>query len=553
MPPTLLSNIPRWQWVVVLGTVLCSVLAALGAWRLPRDGTFLTLFLNQDVPAGFLVLAIVLCAAFCVDKSGRMASFFEWIAFHSGWLALAAFLSCGLGAWFVYHHQPLSMDEYSAVAQSQIFASGHLAGKIPKELSDAFLPRIYHDWFFHISDITGEIISVYWPGFPLVMAPFSFFGVPWLCNPALTALTILALSRLLEEVVAEPAARGFALISAFASPVVLINGMGFFGMPLQLLCSLVFTVGIIKGTARWLLIAGVFAAIGLTAVNPVPLGLYALPWLVWAVVKRPRQWRMLGLLAVFGLPLALLLGIGWKLLAISHFQPAHQAGVGASLNSMIGIFKAPTMTMLAIRVIGLLKIYFWAVPGLPILACLAFWRQGRQKWQGLMAASVLILLAGYLFVPFDQGNGWGYRYFHAAWFLLPVLSAIALQKIVQVAEMRRQAYGFAFALTAGSLVLLMPFYAYKVESYIGNHLDQVPARLPGNGRQVVFVRLYCGSSSIDLIQNDPYLRGNEIHLMSNGYEEDERIAALLGGRPRLVSRATCADRWVLESGGLLNE
>jgi hypothetical protein len=220
---------------------------------------------------------------------------------------------------------------------------------------------------------------------------------------------------------------------------------------------------------------------------------------------------------------------------------------------MIGIFKPPTMTMLMIRVIGLLKIYFWAVPGLPILACLAFWRPGRQKWHGLMAASVVISLAGYLFVPFDQGNGWGYRYFHAAWFLLPVLSAIALQKIAKDAEMRKQVFGFAFALTIGSLVLLIPYYAYKVESHIGSHLKQVPVRVPGHSRQVVFIRLYCGTSSIDLIQNDPYLRGNEIHLMSNGYEEDERIAALLGNRPRLVSRAACADRWLLEGGDLLNE
>jgi multisubunit Na+/H+ antiporter MnhG subunit len=553
MPSTQLSNIPRWQCVVVLVTALCSLLAAIGAWRLPEKGTFLFLFIKQDIPASFIVLAIVLCAVFCVDEKGRMVSFFDWVAFHSRLLSLAAFLTCGLGAWFIYHHQPLSMDEYSAVAQSQIFASGHLTGKIPRELTDTFLPRIYHDWFFYISDITGEIISVYWPGFPLVMAPFSFFGVPWLCNPALTALTILALSKLLEEIVTDPTARGFALFSAFASPAVLINGMAYFGMPLQLLCSLVFTIGLINGTTRWLLTAGLAAAIGLTAVNPVPVGLYALPWVVWAVVNMRRQWRKLGLLAVFGLPLALLLGVGWKLLAISQFPPVQQAGVGTSLQSMIAIFKAPTMTMLAIRIIGLLKIYFWAVPGLPILACLAFRPRGREKWQGLMAASAVVLLAGFLFVPFDQGNGWGYRYFHAAWFVLPVMSAIALQKFASEPGMRKQVYGFAFAAAVGSLVLLSPFTAYKVESYIGDHLEQVPARLPGSSRQVVFIRLYCGSSSIDLIQNDPFLRSNEIHLMSNGYEEDKRIAALLGDKPRLVSSASCADRWLVNSDELRDE
>src|SRR3954464_366748 len=98
MPSTLPSNIPRWQCVVVVVTAICTMLAALGAWRLPRDGTFLTLFWRQDVPASVLVLAIVLCAVFCVDKSGRMATFFNWAAFHSKWLALAAFFTCAFGA-----------------------------------------------------------------------------------------------------------------------------------------------------------------------------------------------------------------------------------------------------------------------------------------------------------------------------------------------------------------------------------------------------------------------------------------------------------------------
>jgi hypothetical protein len=41
--------------------------------------------------------------------------------------------------------------------------------------------------------------------------------------------------------------------------------------------------------------------------------------------------------------------------------------------------------------------------------------------------------------------------------------------------------------------------------------------------------------------------------MSNGYEEDKRIAALLGDKPRLVSSASCADRWLVNSDELRDE
>jgi hypothetical protein len=267
------------------------------------------------------------------------------------------------------------------------------------------------------------------------------------------------------------------------------------------------------------------------------------------------SWRKIGLLAALGLPIALILGLGWKVYAISHFPPVHQASAsgGSGLNAMLNIFKAPTIAMLQIRIISLLKVYFWALPGLPVLACLALYRAEKQTWLWLMAASTAIIQIGYLFVPFDQGNGWGYRYFHVSWFVLPVVSAIAVQKIANAENMRAHIYGFTFALAIGSLALLVPFYAYKVESHIASHLAQVPVRAVGNGLQVVFVRLECGSSSIDLIQNDPYLRDNEIHLMSSGHEQDEKTAALLGNRPRLVSSALCADRWIFADGDLLGK
>ena len=41
-------------------------------------------------------------------------------------------------------------------------------------------------------DQTGRIVTAYWPSFALVLAPFTWLGIPWACNPLLSAGTVLA-------------------------------------------------------------------------------------------------------------------------------------------------------------------------------------------------------------------------------------------------------------------------------------------------------------------------------------------------------------------------
>ena len=45
-----------------------------------------------------------------------------------------------------------------------------------------------------LSHTSGNVISAYWPGFALLMALFSLAGAEWLCNPVLSALTVVAIA-----------------------------------------------------------------------------------------------------------------------------------------------------------------------------------------------------------------------------------------------------------------------------------------------------------------------------------------------------------------------
>ena len=532
-------------------TLLLGVMCAAVCFRNPNDFAglapiFRYLFFVQDRPASLVALAVAMVAVVAVDRDGKMQAFLRWVAMHPGWLAAATLVSSALGAWFVYHNHPLSMDEYAAYMQSQIFAAGHLAGQVPPKLVNELVPVGFQGHFIHASRDTGAVASAYWPGLALVMAPFSFAGVPWLCNPVLTALTLLALARLLEELVEDVAARGFALFATVASPVILINGMSYYGMPLQLLCAVMFTLGMVRGTPRQMLAAVAWAVLGMMAVNPFPLMLYALPWLIWVFFRMPHPWRKLGLLALAGLPLALLLGVGWRVFLLGNFHNAGPMHLGSDIGSMLGVFKLPTMSLLLARVIALVKLCLWAVPGLPVLAVAAYLYRKKYKWIEIFTASAVISLAGYLFVPADQGHGWGYRYFHAAWLVLPVLAAVALQHIAADPALRQRAYGFAFATCLGTLALSLPLRVYQVESFISTQLQQIPARLTGNSRQAVFIDMGCGFYTADLVQNDPLFRSNEIRLVGNSHAGDAKVATMLGAKPRLVATGPCGRRWLLD-------
>ncbi len=122
----------------------------------------------------------------------------------------SARLLLALGTLVIYHNHPLSMDEYAAYFQSRVFAAGRLHGRFPVELLDWLIPRGFQDYFLNVSRATGSVAEAYWPGFALLLTPFMWAGVPWLCNPVISALTLLVIHRLALELFDNREAAGFA-------------------------------------------------------------------------------------------------------------------------------------------------------------------------------------------------------------------------------------------------------------------------------------------------------------------------------------------------------
>ncbi|MBI3231170.1 MAG: hypothetical protein HYZ45_13685 [Burkholderiales bacterium] len=176
---------------------------------------------------------------------------------------------------------------------------------------------------------------------------------------------------------------------------------------------------------------------------------------------------------------------------------------------------------------------------------MAYFFKANSRWVSIFMWAGVVSFVGYFFVAFDQGHGWGYRYFHTAWLVLPVLAAIAFEGLAQDPHARQRLYGFALASCIGSAILLVPYKAIQIESFVAESLDLIPPRVAGNARQLVFLRLECGLAN-DLVQNTPFFDGNELRLVSRGRMQDTQTAAALGKHPRVVQDMACAQRWLLD-------
>lgn len=500
---------------------------------LPPDVTapFWILVRSYDVSAAWtgvavLVLARALMPLFARINWARFAAFIE-----RNLLVLCA-LSFGLYAalsFWVYRHVPLAMDEYCPLTQSRSFVAGRSNGWVPPALLDWIMAAGHRGEFFAISQSTGHFTPVYWPGLAILQMPFTALGVSWLCNPFLGALALWGVHRLTLRISASSEAAAWAWLLMLASPVIAINAASFYAMPAHLLFNVFYCLLLLRDDRRGAFGAGLVGGFALILHNPAPHLAFALPWLAFVAWKRRRL--LLPLLAgylVFALPL----GFGWSAFlddfdASRYAQAARATSHGGPpfvemLSRLEAVVSLPSLDLVLARLTGLAKTVVWAVPGLLVIAWLG-WRgakldsnQQQSRATRLLAASLLTTFALYWVVKLDQGHGWGFRYLHSAWFVLAVAGGCYLSHAPQNAR------AFFGALCALSFLILLPQRAWQVEGYIRHHRAQVPiATAPVS---ITFINGAHGIFTVDLLQNDPFLRNNDWRLKSHGASLNAQLA-----------------------------
>ena len=556
------SSDSRTRWLVAVSLLagVISLIVVLDYSGYPyepwRFWIFEYLLRTQDLSGAALLMILVVVAYFSPARPSLLG-FVEAISRHPWRSAAVAFVVLCLGTLYVEHNYPLAQDEYAALFQSRAFASGHLTGRFPPELVTRLIPPFYLNQFLYGSLRTGQVASAYWPGFALILTPFSLINAPWACNPLLASLSLVLMCRIAARLTGEPRAGGWAMLLALASPGFTGMAISYFSMTAHLLLNLVFVWLLLELSAARLVLAGIVGSFALILHNPLPHTLFALPWIVW-LAGQPDRYRKLLALAAGYVPLALGIGFGWALL-LSRIQGNALTGLlpfdDNPLHQIINFFwgwhvkmrtalPGPDDAVFATRIAEFVRLWNWAVPGLPVLAAAGWWIGRRNAQCRLLGASFACTFLGYFAIGFTQGHGWGARYLHPAWGTLPILGAAALV-LAGDREARDRLGTYAASLALLSLVFATLLRATQIHGYFEMHLANRPTAVPGE-RQIILVAFDRPSYTADLIQNDPFLRNDVWYMFSYNRALDRSFMALRFPGARLVSEDRRGEVWLLD-------
>lgn len=510
-----------WRLPTLLLTLLCGALLA----YFPEEGRPLWQLLRWDDQTAFPVfLALTLTLFLPIGQNRTLEPCLVWIGGHPKTVSILSFFVLALLAPWVYQGRPLSTDEYLLWFQAHTFAQGHLYAVYPPDWLDHLLisPHLFiTDWQ------GGKLLSPYWPGFSLLLAPFAALGVPWLCNPLIVGLSLYVLAHITREFFDQPASQGLVLLLALASSSFFLNGVTFYATPAHLLLNAIYTWLLLRPNPLRLALAGGVGSFALVLHNPLPHLLFAIPWIIWIAIS-PEGWRRLLPLGAGYLPLSLVLGVGWAILRLSGecflacavsggsatgLTPSTAAPAVAAFGA--SAFVLPGADILLWRSAGAVKLWLSSVPGLVILASLAPFRNLDRRLL-VLACSALSTFAGYFFIPFDQGFGWGYRYFHSAWFVLPLLATAAIGPGQKTSFTEEQ--GRLTRVAVLSMLVLLPFKAFIMLCYTRDHWSQLP---PHHGaKNEILFKNSIGEWGYFLVQNPPDLSGSPTVFISRGRRLD---------------------------------
>ena len=416
------------------------------------------------------------------------------------------------------------------------FAAGDLHARLPPNAVDWLVVRGFNGAFLYASRDTGFAVEAYWPGFALLLAPFQFLRIPWACNAVLAAASIGLIFLITLEITSDRRAAGWAILFTVSSGSFVAYAISYYSMQAHFTFNLFFAYLLMRPTRARALVAGFVGSLALNLHNPFPHALFAAPWLMSMLMEARHRALLRPLL--FGYLPGVCLAMAWLVLR-GNMTPTPAALANAV---PAGVFAWPDLALLNLRVASLVKLWLWASPCVLLLAVLGAGRAFGDRRVRLLAWSACVTFIGYLFVRFDQGHGWGYRYFQSAAGCMPVLAGVAMSQEKSVKAPRLVAFAGATAVL--SLLVIVPQQLLEIEAIIRGQLAQLPTPVRP-GRNVYFIKPLAGFYMADLIQIDPLLRDRDLLLATRGPPLDRQLIHQNWPDAREVASGAWGQQWYI--------
>lgn len=403
--------------------------------------------------------------------------------------AAVAALVAAVAVWLM-KNSAFSMDEFGAVFQARLFASGRVAADVPspwKEHLDAVTPV-----FILSRPADAAWVSAYLPGNAAIRAPFERAGLGWSSGVILATVCILALGGIARRLWPNQSERQLVAVLALAlSTQFLVVAGTPYAMTAHLAVNLCWLYVWVRG-GRVAYLAGPIGMFGVLLHQPVPHLLFAAPFGLRLLFQ--RRWPLVAWMGVWYL-MALAFAAGWHTLV----------GFNAATGGLAAAFAAPTFTSLFVAVMHATLLLTWQTPlaAVALVVCLRRARSLRPIEQDLLGGLVFSLAFYLCFKLVTQGHGWGWRYGHQVLGNVALLAAVAWPTFVNALG-RPRALQLAFVSAALTIVCQFPLRARLVQNTVtpfANALHWLRAQ----DADIVIVPNDSIWYGRDLVRNDPGL------------------------------------------------
>ena len=409
-------------------------------------------------------------------------------------IAAIVFAIAVIGTTLVCHDYALSADEYMADFQARIFLRGKITAEVPAE----WLPvvRTIKPTFADYLPATHSWKSAYLPVYAAMRAVFQSISLQSFLNPLFDAVSVVALFGAARNIWPTREQNAFVAVGLLAtSSQFLAMAMTSYSMPAHLALNAIWLWLYSAPDRRRFYIAPFVGVLAIGLHQPIVHALFVAPFLLRIMLK--RRWRDV---LIFGL--VYLAGCaGWFAWRV-HYSPP-------SALPTASFFRLLNPSMLVVQPMDLLLVIGWSSLATPLLAALGLRRifQERPIVQDA-AVSCLLTFGFYVFFYLDQGNGWGYRYFHGTLACLILVAIAGWESLVKLLGALR-AKQFLLAGITASLAIQLPLRCFQVEAYI-RPFAQTSEAIRASKVEIVGINPLDAWYSADLVRNDPFLGNRPI-------------------------------------------